>query len=80
VTQVAVLTNGDQKDKSAIYNNIVFPKVAIFDPEFTLSVPSSFTTHTGFDVFTHAFESYLHPAASPYMHKTPKRLVFFALL
>ncbi len=66
VTQVAVLTNAAERDKSAIYNSIVYPRVAIVDPELTLSVPASITAQTGFDVFAHAFESFLHPAASPY--------------
>jgi len=69
VTQVGVLTNPAEKDKSAIYNSIVYPRVAIVDPELTLSVPASITAQTGFDVFAHAFESYLHPAASPYTER-----------
>ena len=66
VTQVAVLTNSKEKDKSAIYHHNIYPKVSIVDPELTVSVPASITSQTGFDAFTHAFESYLHPAASPY--------------
>ncbi len=41
-------------------------QVAIVDPDLMLTVPSHITASTGFDVFCHAFESYLHPAASPY--------------
>lgn len=67
VTQVAVLTNPKERDKSAIYNNLIYPKIAIVDPELTISVPSLVTSQTGFDVFTHAFESYLHPNASPFI-------------
>jgi alcohol dehydrogenase class IV len=66
VTQVAVLTNPGEKDKSAIYNSIVYPKAAIVDPELTATVPRHVTASTGFDVFCHAFESYLHVNASPY--------------
>jgi alcohol dehydrogenase class IV len=66
VTQVAVLTNPEVKDKSAIYNSIVYPKAAIVDPELTATVPRHVTASTGFDVFCHAFESYLHVNASPY--------------
>jgi alcohol dehydrogenase class IV len=66
VTQVAVLTNPEERDKSAIYNSIIYPKVAIVDPELTVTVPRHVTASTGFDVFCHAFESYLHVNASPY--------------
>jgi len=65
VTQVAVLTNPAANDKSAIYNSIVYPRVAIVDPELSVTVPRHVTASTGFDVFCHAFEAYLHPNASP---------------
>lgn len=66
VTQVAVMTETKTKTKSAIYNAIVYPKVAVVDPELMVSLPAHITASTGFDAFCHAFESYLHPAASPY--------------
>jgi len=66
VTQVAVMTETKTKTKSAIYNAIIYPKVAIVDPDLMETVPSHITASTGFDAFCHAFESYLHPAASPY--------------
>lgn len=67
VTQVAVITNTENRDKSAIYHSIVYPKVTIVDPELMLTVPEHITASTGFDVFCHAFESTLHPNASPYI-------------
>ena len=66
VTQVAVITETQTKTKSAIYNSIVYPKVAIVDPDLMRTLPGHNTASTGFDAFCHAFESYLHPAASPY--------------
>jgi alcohol dehydrogenase class IV len=66
VTQVAVITETKTKTKSAIFNSIVYPRVAIVDPDLMETVPAHITASTGFDVFCHAFESYLHPAASPY--------------
>lgn len=66
VTQVAVITETKTKTKSAIYNAIVYPKVAVVDPDLMVSLPAHITASTGFDAFCHAFESYLHPAASPY--------------
>jgi alcohol dehydrogenase class IV len=66
VTQVAVVTNPAEKTKSAIYNSIIYPKVAIVDPELVVSAPPHITASTGWDVFCHAFEAYLHVNASPY--------------
>jgi alcohol dehydrogenase class IV len=60
------MTETKTKTKSAIYNSIIYPKVAIVDPDLMESLPTHITASTGFDVFCHAFESYLHPAASPY--------------
>lgn len=65
-TQVAVITNPQEKNKSAIYNSNAYPRVGIVDPELMVTVPPHVTASTGFDVFTHAFESYLHVNASPY--------------
>jgi alcohol dehydrogenase class IV len=67
VTQVAVVTNPQKRDKSALYNNILYPRVTIVDPELMLNLPSQVTAPTGFDVFCHAFESYIHPNSSPYI-------------
>lgn len=67
VTQVAVVTNSTVHDKSALYNNILYPKVCIIDPELMLSVPKFVTATTGFDVFCHAFESTLHPGCGAYI-------------
>ena len=66
VTQVAVMTETKTKTKSAIYNSMIYPKVAIVDPDLMETVPPHITASTGFDAFCHAFESYLHPAASAY--------------
>lgn len=66
VTQVSVLTNAALRDKSALYNEAIFPRAAIVDPTLTLTAPRHVTACTGFDVLTHAFESCLHPNASPW--------------
>lgn len=66
VTQVAVVTNPDEKYKSALYHPLLYPKLSLVDPELMLTVPEHVTASTGFDVFAHAFESYLNPGGSPY--------------
>jgi len=66
VTQVAVVTNPAEKNKSALYNSFLYPKTSIVDPELVRTAPPSVTASTGFDVFAHAFESYINPAGTPY--------------
>lgn len=63
-TTVAVITNTALKDKSAISNRNVFPKLAIVDPELTATMPPAVTAQTGFDAFCHNFESFLSIRAS----------------
>jgi alcohol dehydrogenase class IV len=70
VTQVAVVTNPEDKDKSALYHPLLYPKASIVDPELMLTVPEHITASTGFDVFAHAFESYINPNGSPYTDMT----------
>lgn len=67
VTQVSVITDPETKTKSAIYNSYIYPRACIVDPELTITVPRHITASTGFDVFCHAFEAYLHPNVSPYI-------------
>ena len=65
VTQVAVVTNPAEKNKSALYHPLLYPRAALVDPELMLTLPAKVTAATGFDVFAHAFESYIHPGGIP---------------
>jgi len=67
VTQVAVVTHTAERCKSALYNPIIYPRVAMVDPELMFTLPEHITASTGFDAFCHSFEAYLHPNASPYI-------------
>jgi alcohol dehydrogenase class IV len=64
-TRYAVITNSDLSCKSAIAHDQVFARAAIVDPELMLGLPKTITASTGFDAFTHAFESYTNPGATP---------------
>ena len=66
VTQVAVVTNPGEKYKSALFHPRLYPRASIVDPELMVSLPKHVTATTGFDVFAHAFESYINPKGSPY--------------
>ena len=64
-TQAAVVSDTKNKEKITLFHLDLFPKAAIIDPELMLTVPDRVTAATGFDAFTHAFESYLGGRTSP---------------
>ncbi|MDR3146947.1 MAG: iron-containing alcohol dehydrogenase, partial [Treponema sp.] len=64
-TPCAVITNPATKDKSAIWHRNIFPKIALVDPELTVSMPRALSAQTGFDAFCHNFEAYLSVNANP---------------
>lgn len=58
VTNISVLTDTAQNLKAPMNDEAMYPKIAIIDPELTLSVPPQITASTGLDVLSHAVESY----------------------
>lgn len=73
VTQAAVLSMGH--DKLTIYHPENRSDHALLDPRLLLTLPAKLTATTGFDAFTHAFESFIHPKATP----LGKRMSFSAM-
>lgn len=65
LTPFAVVTTTSATMKSAIRSDYIFPKVAIVDPETTLTCPESVTANTGADVLAHAIEGYFSTEANP---------------
>jgi len=66
VTPYSVISNEKLRIKSGVVaNRGMYPRAAIVDPELMLSMPEYITATTGFDVFAHAFESYISPKAYP---------------
>ncbi|MTR47782.1 iron-containing alcohol dehydrogenase [Pseudoflavonifractor sp. BIOML-A11] len=66
LTQAMVISDQEHNDKECIFHDKAFAKEAIIDPELMRTLPPRMTAITGFDAFTHAFESYLRDCASPY--------------
>lgn len=58
VTNISVLTDLAQNLKNPMNDPAMYPKIAVIDPELTLSVPKQITASTGLDVLAHAVESY----------------------
>lgn len=65
VSYWAVLTDDTTGAKFSIGGRLVFPTVAICDPELTMTLPPSLTASTGMDALTHAIESYVNNATQP---------------
>lgn len=57
---IAVVTNWKTKEKIAIHNPAMFPKVSIVDPSLTLSLPRDVTMYGGIDIFVHYLDPYLY--------------------
>lgn len=66
LTQAMVISDPEHNDKECIFHDKAFAKEAIIDPELMRTLPPRMTAMTGFDAFTHSFESYLRDCASPY--------------
>jgi len=62
----AILTDDTTGEKLGLRGQNLAADRAFVDPELTYSLPEDVTIVTGFDVLTHAIETYLSTAASPY--------------
>lgn len=69
VSKCSVVTHAEKGIKTGIVSDFLFAREAIVDPELLVSVPPSVTATTGFDVFTHAFESFININANPYIDR-----------
>lgn len=65
VTKNAVLTSEAHRVKVSLRHESMLPRVAIVDPDLTLSVPPEVTAATGLDALTQCIEPYLSCQANP---------------
>ncbi len=54
-----VITHETFHEKTAVSHPLLFPVLAIVDPELTVSVPPIFTAYQGFDALFHSVEGYI---------------------
>ncbi|MDL2284546.1 iron-containing alcohol dehydrogenase [Oxalobacter sp. OttesenSCG-928-P03] len=62
----AILTDEQSGEKVGLRGKNIAPDYALVDPEMTYSVPLALSYISGFDIFTHALETYLSQKASPF--------------
>ncbi len=65
VTFSSVITDSSEKFKFSIKDPKIAPRVALIDPEMTLTMPPALTAATGMDALTHAIEAFTARASEP---------------
>ena len=65
VTFSSVITDSAEKFKFSIKDPKIAPRVALVDPEMTLTMSPELTAATGMDALTHAIEAFTAKAAEP---------------
>lgn len=65
VTFSSVITDSGEKFKFSIKDPKIAPKVALLDPEMTLTMPPELTAATGMDALTHAIEAFTAKVSEP---------------
>jgi len=58
VTWVSVITHTERKFKMSIKGPLLFPAVALVDPDLLMTLPANLVASTGLDALTHAVEAY----------------------
>jgi alcohol dehydrogenase len=61
----SVFTDDDRGLKVAIGGILLYPAIAVCDPELTLNLPQGLTASTGLDALAHAIECYTNNACQP---------------
>ncbi len=59
-----VITKEDTNEKAFIMHPLLFPRLAVVDPEQMLSVPPQFTAFQGFDALFHSVEGFIAAGAN----------------
>ena len=65
ITSVAVVLDEERRIKMGVKSPFWYARVAITDPELTMTMSPQLTAATGLDALTHAVESYLSTGATP---------------
>jgi alcohol dehydrogenase class IV len=66
VTRNAVLGVPEHGVKASLRGPYLIPRVAVVDPELTLSLPATVTAYTGMDALTQLIEVFVSNAANPF--------------
>lgn len=77
VTQYSVLTYHKIQNKRTLKSLKLFPKVALLDAEYTITLPQSVTNATAVDALSHAVEGYLSKSATSVSDALAEKAMFY---
>jgi alcohol dehydrogenase class IV len=78
VTRNAVIGSLDHKVKVSLRSTMMYPKLAVIDPELTYSLPPQVTASTGMDALTQVLEPYVSTEANPMTDSICKQAMCYA--
>jgi len=64
VTPNAVLINKEKETKTSLRSKYLYPRVAVVDPELTITLPPDITAYSGMDALTQSIEAYVSLGAN----------------
>ncbi len=67
VTKNAVILSPEHKVKVSLRSDLMFPRVAVIDPELTFSMTPEITAATGMDALTHLLETFVSNQSNPFI-------------
>ena len=67
VTKNSVIKSTGHNVKVSLRSDLMFPKLAVIDPELTLTMPPHLTATTGVDALTHLVETFVSKQSNPFI-------------
>lgn len=77
VTQYSVLTYHKIQNKKTLKTPKIFPRAALLDAEYTVTLPPSVTNATAVDALCHAVESYLSKGATVVSDAVAEKAIYY---
>ena len=67
VTKNSVIKSTEHNVKVSLRSELMYPRLAVIDPELTLTMPPHLTATTGVDALTHLLETFVSNQSNPFI-------------